>query len=134
MAGDARKEFGHYPWLLLGVVTGTVLLSIIRTLYYFAIDRQPEMSPMMFIIFAPIVALPFMLVAAPAEFMARRFLPQSKQSSRSWSFLIGASYTSPLFGLIDLRLLVLCLLINPFVMHVLVARRGRAHAVDRLLS
>lgn len=134
MAGDARKEFGHYPWLLLGVVTGTVLLSIIRTLYYFAIDRQPEMSPMMFIVFAPIVALPFMLVAVLAEFMARRFLPQSKQSTRSRSFLIGASYASPLFGLIDLRLLVLCLLINPIVMHVLLARRGHAHAVDRLLS
>src|SRR5688572_21942292 len=100
MAGDARKEFGHYPWLLLGVVTGTVLLSIIRTLYYFAIDRQPEMSPMMFIVFAPIVALPFILVAVITELLVR-WLPQSKHSSRPWSFLIGASYTSPLFGLID---------------------------------
>lgn len=119
---------------MLGVATATVVLSIARTLYYFAIDRQPEMSPMMFIVFAPIVALPFMLVAALAELVARRLLPRLKRPSRLWSLLIGASYTSPLFGLIDMRLLVLCLLINPVVMHVLLARRERADALARSLS
>ncbi|WP_408951068.1 hypothetical protein [Lysobacter sp. Hz 25] len=123
MVGDARKQVGHYPWLLLGAATGTVVLSVIRTLYYFAIDRQPEMSPMMFILFAPIVALPFMLAAALTEFVARRLLPRLKRPSRLWSLLIGASYTSPLFGLIDARMLVLCVLINPVIMHVLLALR-----------
>jgi len=138
MTGDARKQVGHYPWLLLGAATGTVALSVVRTLYYFAIDRQPEMSPMMFIVFAPVVALPFMFVAAVAEFVARRLMPglkqARKQSSRSWPFLIGASYTSPLFGLIDARLLALCLLINPVLAHVLLARRERFDGVDRPLS
>jgi tellurite resistance protein TehA-like permease len=132
------RSASAYLSLMVGVATGVFVLSIARTLYYFAIDRQPEMSPMMFIVFAPVVALPFMFVAAVAEFVARRLMPRlkqsRKQSSRSWSFLIGASYTSPLFGLIDARLLVLCLLINPVVAHVLLARRERADAVDRALS
>ncbi|MGN7916754.1 hypothetical protein [Lysobacter sp. 22409] len=128
------RSINYYLLLMLGVATATVVLSIARTLYYFAIDRQPEMSPIMFIVFAPIVALPFMLVAALAELVARRLLPRLKRPSRLWSLLIGASYTSPLFGLIDTHLLVLCLLINPVVMHVLLARRERADALDRSLS
>ncbi|MGJ7902523.1 hypothetical protein [Lysobacter sp. 1R34A] len=125
MAGDKRKQLGHYPWLLLGAATGTVALSVLRTFYYFAIDRQPEMSSMMFIVFAPIVALPFMLVAALTEFVARRLLPRLKRPSRLCSLLIGASYTSPLFGLIDTRLLALCVVINPVIMHALLAQRDR---------
>ena len=130
------RESTRRYWVLLvfGVFTSTPVLSIIRMLYYFAIDRQPEMSPMMFIVFAPIVALPFMLIAALAELVARRLLPRLKRPSWLWSLLIGASYTSPLFGLIDARLLVLCLLINPVVMHVLLARRERADALARSLS
>ncbi|ALN89641.1 hypothetical protein [Lysobacter gummosus] len=79
----------------MGAATSVLVLSTLRMFYYLEIDRRPQMSPGMFVVFAPILVAPFVFGSVFMEYIARRFLPRL---NGAWPWLIGASYTGVLFG------------------------------------
>jgi len=110
-------------WVVLGVALGVILLSIARTVYYLWVELKPEMSPMMFIIFSPVLAIFFSIIAIIIESIISVIWPRSLFSQ---PITIGASYSSVLLGLIHPWLLIICLIINPFVLHFVMARSIKA--------
>lgn len=108
-------------WITTGVVIGTFALSYLRTAYYLELDIRPEMSPMMFVLMAPIVAVGFLLPALFVEILLalRWFQPQ-----RWWQgVLIGIAYTFPMLSLFEYWMLLICAVINPVTLRLLYAPR-----------
>src|SRR5690349_6418377 len=108
----ARSKF---PMKLLpsffGAFAGAIVLSILRTAYYVLREYEPQMSPMMFVLFAPLVALAVGVVSLPIEWVLSRYW---RGPATFWqSFIIGSTYSVPLVLLIEHWAVVLVILLNP---------------------
>jgi hypothetical protein len=109
--------------IALGLVVATLLLSAARTGYYIAIDRQPQMSPMMFIILAPVVAGWLLLPTLLAELI---FCSVWWRPLDVWqAIMIGASYSGVLLGLVELWMLFAWVAFNPITLRLLFIRQSR---------
>ena len=105
----------------IGVVVGTLICSILRVAYYFAADIQPEMSPMMFIFFIPVVTLAILIPTQISEWLLSRFWWRPNSFGRA--ILIGCSYSFVLLALISPWLLILLAVTNPISLRYFYAHR-----------
>ena len=102
---------------VVGAYLGTFLFSALRTVYYFAQDIQPNMSPMMFIVFSPVVGTGVAVVALFGEAILSRLWIRPR--SVLYAFALGISYSSVLLFLIEPWLALVCLIVNPVVIRFL---------------
>ncbi len=105
----------------IGAFGGAILFSVLRTAFYFLNDYQPQMSPMMFILFSPIIGLGFAVVSVPIEWVLSRYWLKSDSAWKA--FIVGVSYSTPLAYLIEHWLIILAVLVNPIALRVLFAKR-----------
>lgn len=98
---------------------GAVGLSVLRTGVYIARDLRPDMSPMMFIVFSPLLAAVFAAASVLIEFL---HLAIRRDPPLSWPWAVGLSYCAPLLALIHPALIWLCLLLNPLALHLWIGR------------
>jgi hypothetical protein len=111
---EARAEQLTSPRVILatsvGMILGTLLLSLVRSGYYLVADVRTEMSPMMFVVFAPVVAAILLVPTLLAELLICHFWQRPLNFRQA--IMIGSSYPVFLLGLIEPWLLVLVLAIN----------------------
>ena len=114
-AKTKEKEIGsrllNYLLLFVGVQMGAIVFSAIRTLYYFLMGVQSNMGPQLFIIFAPILSIPFTIIAFIIHITLSKYFSFNRYTE--W-FCAGVSYALPLLGLISGWLLLLFVICNPF--------------------
>jgi hypothetical protein len=80
-------------------------------MYYLAAQVQSEMSPMMFIVFAPIVALPVFALALVIELFLTKVWWRPKTAVQG--FTLGLSYSLVLLWLLHPLLVVVAVVANP---------------------
>jgi hypothetical protein len=124
---EKLTELNHLslPKLLLavaiGVIFGAILLSTARAGYYILNDIRAEMSPMMFIVFSPVVAVILLAVAFVIELCLS--LLWWRPHLFLQAVMLGGSYTLVLLGLITPWLLLLMLAINPITLRLWFIRK-----------
>jgi hypothetical protein len=99
--------FKNFAYLIVGVFVGAISCAIVRVAQYKLNGLQPNMAPEMFILFAPVLALPIALVALIAHFAMRASFTYRRDSH--W-FLAGVAYASVLLLLVTPWLLPLAIL------------------------
>jgi|SRR6266850_883436 len=107
---------------MLGVYAGALVLSVLRTAAYEYQGIQPNMTPMMFILFAPLVGTALAIIAVICEAVLTAFW---RRPASFWqAVVIGASYTSFLLFFVNPWLTIICLLLNPVAIRLLWPRVG----------
>lgn len=101
----------------IGAFLMGVLLSFGRYCYYIFQGIEPNMSPIFFVIFSPVVSSVFGFFGMAIEVVLNKVLVNSK--SKLQSFLYGTCYALPLLYLIDWRLLFVMVVANPIVLRYL---------------
>lgn len=117
-----RKGWRYFLWVAFGAAACAVLLSVLRTGYYQWAGLRPQMGAGMFILFSPLFAAAFALLAVVCEGLVA-WAALSPGARRP--VLIGVSYAFVLVGLIRPELLALWLVFNPLALHLLFARQAR---------
>ncbi|WP_157477123.1 hypothetical protein [Lysobacter sp. Root690] len=112
----------YYGLVALGAAASAIAFSVIRVVYYFWMDLRPEMSPMMFLIFSPLVALAFSLISVVLEVFLCVLMPRM---FRALPFVVGVSYSSLLLVLINKWFLLVFLVFNPVTLHCWLAVRHK---------
>jgi len=115
----SMSRLRYLTLVALAAAASAVAFSILRTLYYSWAGLRPEMSPMMFIVFSPILALTFAALAVVIEFGLSLIWTRALNAR---PLFIGASYSTVLLGLIQPWLLVACVLANPIILHIWMAK------------
>ena len=92
-------------WLIAGVFIGAILFSAMRTSIYYLKGAQPNMAAEMFIVFAPILSLPIVIITVVIHVLLRRKI---RFNSPQWLFA-GMCYSS-----------VFLLLISPWLIFLVV--------------
>ncbi|QWP78186.1 hypothetical protein J5226_07255 [Lysobacter sp. K5869] len=129
-SANARPKRWSY-FLAIACAAGlcAVVMSVLRAGYYVWMDLRPEMGPGMFIIFSPLFAAAFAVLAVLCEGVLAWAAPSLPARKPLW---IGASYAFVLAGLIRPELLVLVLVLNPATLHLFFAmREKRRSATER---
>ena len=98
----------------LGAFFCAIILSIIRFYGYVYRGEEPNMSPVFIVIFSPIFGLFFGFIGVIVEILLNKFFVPSRTNLKA--FLYGACYSMPLLYLIDWRLIVFMLCLNPIVL------------------
>jgi hypothetical protein len=83
--------FKNFSCLVGGVFVGAIGCPILRVIQYKLNDWQPNMAPEMFVIFAPVLALPIALFAPAAHFAMRATYGYQRDS---YWFLAGIAYST----------------------------------------
>jgi len=107
--------------IAVGVFCGTVALSALRVLYYLSADIRPEMSPMMFLLFSPLVATAILVISIPLELLLNRLI--FRPATTLHAVVLGLSYTTVLLGLISTWGLLCLLVFNPVCVRLFSVRR-----------
>jgi hypothetical protein len=81
----------HFSCLLGGVFVGAIGCSILRVMQYKLNDWQPNVAPEMFVVLAPVLALPIALIALAAHFAIRATYAYRQDSH--W-VLAGIAYST----------------------------------------
>jgi hypothetical protein len=98
----------------LGAFSCAIILLIVRFYYYEYLGFEPNMgAAIKFYIFFPIIGVFFGFIGMIVEFILNMFAP-SKTNLKA--FLYGICYSLPLLNLIDWRLFILFIFINPIVL------------------
>ncbi len=84
---------------VLGLFVGVFVVSILRMVFYLVTDTASEMSPMMFVLFAPVVVAILVVPTICIEAVLSRFWWRPSNSFQA--LVIGSSYASVLLALID---------------------------------
>jgi|GEM_PF-3677105 len=107
--------FKHFLYIVYGIFIGVLLSSTSRTFTYLYQNIQPNMSPMMFIVFSPIVTLILSMVAFFIEIVFYYFELHKETSIKS--IITGISYGILTLVLINKWLFIINLVFNPFTVH-----------------
>jgi len=96
--------------LVIGAMIGSVAFSALRTWWYNHLGLRPNMAPEMFILLAPILAIPIATFALLVHLVGRRWF--AYESIWSW-FGAGISYATVLLALISPWFLLVTAFVNP---------------------
>ena len=58
-----RIGLAYYGLVALGAAISAIAFTVMRVVYYLWMDFRPEMSPMMFLLFSPLIALLFSVLS-----------------------------------------------------------------------
>jgi hypothetical protein len=104
--------FRGCSYLSIGAISGALLWSVLRVIQYKVEDLRPNMAPEIFVIIAPVLAIPLAVVACLLHAYFSRWFAYS----RGWHwFAAGIAYSTVFLGLVDPWLLLVPLIANPVV-------------------
>jgi hypothetical protein len=105
--------YKHFACLFSGVFAGTVFWSVLRLMQYKILALQPNMAPEMFVLFAPVLAVPIALISLAVHIFIRKSF--SYPTYALW-FVAGVCYSSIFLLLISPWLLPVVAFIYFFIL------------------
>ena len=109
-----RIGLAYYGLVALGAAISAIAFTVMRVVYYLWMDFRPEMSPMMFLLFSPLIALLFSVLSVLFEVFLFFLMPRTYKES---PFVVGSSYSAILLGLINPWLFIVFVIFNPLSLH-----------------